>query len=157
MNFLGKVAIVICIIVVVTFVFAILTGCLYGQGFGLQTQTSTVTYSTTIPSILPTMPTDFEKLEITSGYAQNQRTIIINLKNTGPKDATITDILVNGKPLNQADISGSVTPEFPIFLKTGDSIKLALSFSSALNIGNIYDIKIHTAFGNDYIKSIIVQ
>ena len=93
MNFLGKVAIVICIIVVVTFVFAILTGYLYGQGFGLQTQTSTVTYSTTIPSILPTMPTDFEKLEITSGYAQNQRTIIMNLKNTGPKDAMITDIL----------------------------------------------------------------
>ena len=157
MNFLGKVAIVICIIVVVTFVFAILTGCLYGQGFGLKTQTSTVTYSTTMPSILPTMPTDFEKLEITSGYAQDQMTIIMNLKNTGPKDATITDIFVNGKPLNQADISGSITPEIPIPLKTGDNIKLTISFSSALNIGVTYDIKIHTAAGNDYTKSIIVQ
>lgn len=155
----GKVAIAICIIVVVIIILASLTGYLNGQGLGLPTQTSTTKTmtSTTIPSIIPTMPTDFEKLEITNGYAQNQSAIVIDLKNTGPKDATVTDILVNGKPLNQADITGSVTPAIPIPLKTGDSIKITIIFSSTLNTGVTYDIKIHTASDNDYTKSIIAQ
>ncbi len=100
--------------------------------------------------------TRFEKLEVTSGYANSATQIILNVKNSGSSDATISDIFVNGKPIGSADITGTCTPNVPISLKTGLSTTLTLNFNSALYSGTTYDIKIHTASGTDYPKSIVV-
>jgi archaellum component FlaF (FlaF/FlaG flagellin family) len=110
--------------------------------------TSTSTFTTTIA-------TSFEKLEITNAYTSDSKTVIINVKNTGLSDATITDIFVNGKPLSAFN-GGSSAPGTPISLTSGATTTITLTFTTALSSGTTYDIKIHTASGTDYPKAVAI-
>jgi hypothetical protein len=84
------------------------------------TVTSTSTFTTTIA-------TSFEKLEITNAYASDSQHVVLNLKNTGSSDATITDIFVNGKQLAAVN-GGSSAPATPISLTTGLTTTITLTF-----------------------------
>ena len=98
--------------------------------------------------------TRFEKLEVTNAYASASNTIILSLKNTGSSDATISDVFVNGKPL--AVSGGTSAPLTPISLPTGSTTTITLTFSPGLISGVTYDIKVHTANGNDYPKAVVI-
>lgn len=112
------------------------------------TVTSTSTFTTTIE-------TSFEKLEITNACASDSKTVIMNVKNTGLSDATITNIFINEKPLASVN-GGTSAPGTPINLADGATITITLSFSTALSSGTTYDFKIHTASGNDYPKAVAI-
>ncbi len=100
--------------------------------------------------------TKFEKLEVTSGYADTSQTLILNVKNSGSSDATISEVFVNDRPILQATPTGAVNPAIPIALKSGQTTIITLRFNTALSSGVTYDIKIHTASGTDYPKAIVV-
>ena len=116
------------------------------------TKTETQTSTTTIAITTTTIPTLFEKIEISSAWADDTVTVIINVKNTGSIDATITDIFLNGKPL----CSCALDPTTPISLKVGQNTEILLTLTNPLASGTVADIKIHTASGNDYPKAVIV-
>jgi hypothetical protein len=100
-------------------------------------------------SYMPGAFTEFEKLMI-SAYANSTTQIILNALDTGSSDVTITDIFLNEKPLASASPLGTASPTLPILLKIGDSVQITLNFATPLSSGTTYNIKIHTASGNDY-------
>jgi len=141
--------------------------------------------------------TRFEKLEITSAYAvsttfktsNNDNTtgpnayssgdgweIVLELKNTGTTDTTITDIFINNIPIsaysyttkeNEKDVrfnatwslqdnynkaSSSVTG---VPLKTGSSVTIYVWLTKgAFTAGQAVTVTIHTAGGQDYPKTV---
>lgn len=112
-------------------------------------------YRTTIE--LPGAFTRFEKLEISSAYAYSAILIVINVSNTGSSDATITDVFVNGKPAASFTPAGTLAPALPLPLASGASTTITLTFANpGLVSGVTYDIKIHTASGNDYPKAVVI-
>ena len=100
--------------------------------------------------------TKFEKLEISSAYADSSTKLILNIKNSGSSDATISEIFLNDRPILQARPTGVVAPTTPISLKSGETMTINLTFFTALSSGVTYDVKIHTASGTDYPKAIVV-
>jgi len=128
--------------------------------------------------------TRFEKVEITNAYATYSDqvfdggwTVTVNLRNTGTADATITGLLINGKPYGDynptADanvkitegLSGTTkvitsssdfnTKGLPIV--SGQDGKLVFEIKKGVgpfNAGVSIEIKLHTAGGNDYPKMI---
>ena len=118
--------------------------------------------------------TRYEKLEVTYAYAESISTpingwkVTIKISNTGPSDATIDDVFINGKPLSAYagsitsisytdTTSGSYTPGQTIDIKlaSGDSVIIYLYLSnSAFDSGQTVEIKIHTAAGNEYPKQV---
>jgi hypothetical protein len=106
---------------------------------------------------MPGAFTGFEKLEISSVYANSATEVILNVKNTGSSDATITDIFINGKTLSTFNPAGTASPTLPISLATGASTTITITFASpGLVSGVTYDIKIHTASGTDYPKAVVI-
>ncbi|MGQ9781957.1 MAG: hypothetical protein ACUVQ8_06895, partial [Nitrososphaeria archaeon] len=116
--------------------------------FTLVAHNGSILYRTTIemPWEVPQF-TRFKKLEITSAYATSTAVIVLNVKNTGSADATITDIFINGKPLedvNGGTVSGGVLPS----LSSGDSTSITLTFTEGgFTSGVTVDVKVHTASG----------
>jgi hypothetical protein len=70
---------------------------------------------------------------------------MVNVKNTGSTDQTISDILVNGKSLSSVN-GGTSNPSLPITISAGVSQTIILNFSSPLPSGT-YFIAIRTSIG----------
>jgi len=110
--------------------------------------------------------TRFEKVEMTSAYSTwngtgAKWTVSITMKNTGSMDATIDNILINGRPYNDALYGGNVTdpdPALPIPLPIGDNVPISFDiiegpgFRHGVNI----DVKLHSASGQEYPKTILL-
>ena len=103
--------------------------------------------------------TRFEKLEITSAYAEqttNGYNITLHLKNSGSADATIDNILINGKPYITHGCD--VNPPPPIPIKAGQADVTIVITANAGNEpftpGTSIEVKIHTAAGQEYPKVI---
>ncbi len=107
--------------------------------------------------------TRFEKVEISSAYATYSSTytnwtVTINLKNTGSADATITDLLINGKPYSQhANVTLITT--LPVSVASGQSatIQFRIERGGGFNPGVSIEIKLHSASGQDYPKTITLD
>ena len=119
--------------------------------------------------------TRYEKLEVTYAYAESISSpitgwkVTLKISNTGPSDATIDDVFINGKPLSAYDTtditsisytdttSGTYTPGETIDIKvaSGDSIILYIYLDdNTFNSGQTVEIKVHTAAGNEYPKQV---
>jgi len=121
--------------------------------------------------------TSFEKVEIQSAVCtynthatlDNYWEIIIDLKNSGTKAATLTDVFVNDAETEYAKeyaaSSDGITAELdpngatggePLHIESGvtDTITVWIEDSSkvTLSSGTTVNIKIHSASGMDYIK-----
>jgi len=102
--------------------------------------------------------TRFEKVEITTAYAVWDASAVswnvtIKLKNTGSADATVTGLLINGRPWDDASYGGNVTYSGgDVTLPIGQEVPINMvikkggSFTSGVSV----DIKLHTAAGQDY-------
>ena len=106
--------------------------------------------------------TRYEKLEVISAYATGSEsagwTVVLEVRNTGTTDVTIDEIFINGKPYNEwseVSLTGTVT-SLPEPLPTGESrtIKISIGSGSGFKSGQIVEIKVHTAAGNEYPKSV---
>ena len=118
--------------------------------------------------------TRYEKLEITYAYAEQTAsdswTITIRVKNTGPSQATIDDIFINGKPVsawgsstvqtisvtNTAWSTSTTTVPLSgmsISLKSGEEATIVL-YVTGFKSGQTIEIKLHTAAGNEYPKQV---
>jgi flagellin-like protein len=112
--------------------------------------------------------TRFERLEITSAYAEKGKTpgeftIKIVANNTGSAPATITDIFINGKPMSAAcakDLSDSEHTLIGKTINPGGGINGTITLTSTDNIkytsGQTVEIVLHTASGKDYPKSVLL-
>jgi flagellin-like protein len=112
---------------------------------------------------LTSIYTRFEKLEITSIYAEyldSKWNITIALKNTGTADATIDNILLNGKPYttyNNVNISSTI----PISVKVGQSTTITISIPEKSSVsswpfqhGVSVEVRLHSAAGQEYPKTV---
>jgi flagellin-like protein len=123
--------------------------------------------------------TRFEKLEITSAYADfdtdGNFIITLNFKNTGSAAASISDILINGKPANsyvgictsaKVTISGITIEGFekaplpaPVSVPIGSEGKVEVTGvknQSPFISGVTVEVTIHTAAGKDYPKVVVL-
>jgi flagellin-like protein len=66
------------------------------------------------------------------------RTFVINVNNTGTKDMTISQVLVN-----YAGVTGTITPTLPYILKATESTTLTVPY--VYTNGTNYDISVATA------------
>jgi len=103
--------------------------------------------------------TRYEKLEIVSAYATAQTgggwTVTLIVRNTGTTDVTIDEIFVNGIPLDQWGNTVVANPSPDIALSTGKETQITLTISGDPFVsGQIIEIKLHTAAGNEYPKSV---
>jgi len=115
--------------------------------------------------------TRFEKIEITSHYAvknaDGNYTITVTLKNSGSQDASITSVLINGKPYEQYNENETfITVSWTVEgrgdnqpLTSGNPMPIPLGQSGTVTIwidgdlwesGTTVDIKFHSAAGKDY-------
>jgi flagellin-like protein len=113
--------------------------------------------------------TRYEKVEIVSAYAEvNDDGWVINLmlKNTGSADATIDNILINGKsykqynPQIQVRNSNNNPPPYPI--KVGQSMEIMIEipkdddqnwpFVSGVSV----EVRLHSAGGQEYLKAMVI-
>ncbi|MEM3714303.1 MAG: archaellin/type IV pilin N-terminal domain-containing protein [Nitrososphaeria archaeon] len=109
--------------------------------------------------------TRFERVEIVNAYTAKGSgytwTIYVYIKNTGSADSTITDIFINGLSLTDAGgtLTGAITT--PYVLLAGDSKTLTISLTSAAGrpyiSGQTIEVKIHTASGAEYPKSVVLK
>lgn len=114
--------------------------------------------------------TRFEKLEIPTAYAKADTggwTVTLEVKNTGTTDVTITDILINGIPLTNNELSSlNVTgiddtdASNGISLPTGKACTIEIPntviTSSKYSAGQSITITLHTAGGQDYPKTVVL-
>ncbi len=105
--------------------------------------------------------TRYEKLEITYAYAKQTSTgweVVLKVENTGPSDATIVDILINGIPISsfeagQVSIYTSIAQG--ISIPSGSSVELHISLvRNGFVAGQTIEIKLLTAAGNEYPKQV---
>jgi len=109
--------------------------------------------------------TSFEKVEIQSAIftpdtLPSHWEIIISLKNTGTKTASLTHVFVNEENLPYALTAGfqaSIDTANPLHIESGadDIITIRIDNNIAytsLSSGTTINIKIHSASGMDYIK-----
>lgn len=115
--------------------------------------------------------TSFEKVEIQTAICTYNNTvvneehweIIVTLKNSGTKAATLTHIFVNEIEINYDtafatgnEISGNVnaTNTLPILSGASSTITIWVEDTTAVTLtaGTTINIKIHSASGMDYIK-----
>ncbi len=118
--------------------------------------------------------TRYEKLEIVNAYAtyndtSKNYTVYLSVRNSGTTDATIDNIFINGRPLNTFDDVLNVTvvggdtvytnksESFtPISIPAGEieDFVIILKNNDEFNPGQIIEVKLHTAAGNEYPKSV---
>ena len=118
--------------------------------------------------------TRYEKLEVISAYAVYDDTniapgndnidggwnITVIVKNTGSSDATVDNIFINGKPFtvygNDVLINGSSTLSEST-ITPGQRAVFVITLSDDVqdfSHGVIVEVKLHTAAGNEYPKSV---
>jgi len=96
------------------------------------------------------------------GFTEGWNVTVV-IKNTGSTDATIDEIFINGKPFSTYKIDGNQTilvngatsfSDIPI--KTGETKTLTITIAAVdpFSHGIIVEVKIHTAAGNEYPKSV---
>jgi PKD repeat protein len=93
--------------------------------------------------------TRFEKLEITSAYADvTNREVVLIVKNTGSSDTVIDMIFINGKPAVSTSIPMSI----------GASITISIPFDTQnLSTGGVTnEIALHTTGGKSYPTAVLV-
>jgi len=116
--------------------------------------------------------TRYEKLEIVSAYATAQAgggwTVTLIVRNTGTTDVTIDNIFINGIPYNTLEGANAfsdlkadgdtVSEPLSIALKPGDSKTITFDLTSEgtykFTSGQVVEVKLHTAAGNEYPKSV---
>ncbi len=125
--------------------------------------------------------TQFEKIEIQTGYAQTSNdganppvvtgwVITLTIKNSGSAPSTITHVFVNDIPivtsptqyaktaLGGAGVICTDVPTTGLTLEAGESDEILVWISagggSTLSAGTTVNIKLHSAGGMDYIKLI---
>ncbi len=105
--------------------------------------------------------TGLEKLEIVSGYATKEAdgnfTIHLTIRNTGTGAATIQEIFINGVPHDSVTGWISITPADAIghTIPAGESYDITIKLDGDnFHSGQTVEVKIHTAAGKDYPKSI---
>ncbi|MBS7633924.1 type IV pilin [Candidatus Bathyarchaeota archaeon] len=103
--------------------------------------------------------TRYEKLEITSIYAEYNATvknftITVYVKNTGSADATIDNVLLNGKPYNT--FNATLTRSLPISLSVGNSTTIVINIGSGEPFvsGVSVEVRLHSAGGQEYPKTV---
>jgi flagellin-like protein len=119
---------------------------------------------------LTTIFTRFEKLEITSAYADPGFVITLNFKNTGSADATISDVMVNGKPFYSYTSPAITAAIDNVPFSKGDavSVKIGSEGTLVVNIpastppappfvsGVTVEVTIHTSAGKDYPRVVVL-
>ena len=104
----------------------------------------------------------FANASLTNGFRSGWNITVV-IKNTGSTDATIDEIFINGKPFSAYTINGeqiilvdggTTFNELPI--KTGETKTLTVTIGAVdpFSHGIIVEVKIHTAAGNEYPKSV---
>jgi flagellin-like protein len=103
--------------------------------------------------------TRYEKLEISSIYAEygadsKNWTITVTVKNTGSADATIDNVLLNGKPYGTVNATLNVT--LPVSLTVGSetAIEITISSGGSFASGVSVEVRLHTAGGQEYPKTV---
>jgi len=119
--------------------------------------------------------TQFEKVEIQTGYSQKDPTglgwiITLDLKNSGSAAATISTIFINESPLDLsayaclslADANNTLELLATGMVAIGETLEsgqtgtilvyVPVSAPGYLSSGTTLDLKLHSANGNDYIK-----
>ena len=115
-------------------------------GTATVTVTTTKTEGPAITLTSTTTVTSVGRLEITNAYANSPTQVVVSVMNKGSTDQTITDVLVNGKPLSSVN-GGISNPSLPIKVAAGTSQTINLTFSSPLSSNTIYFVAIHTSTG----------
>jgi flagellin-like protein len=123
---------------------------------------------------LTTIFTRFEKLEITSAYAdlsEDEFTITLNFKNTGSAAASISDVLINGRPASategctQALVEvgsdsvdfATVTGTVSVPIGSDGSLEILGDSGTAPFVSGVtVEVTIHTAAGKDYPKVVVL-
>ncbi|MEM3406270.1 MAG: archaellin/type IV pilin N-terminal domain-containing protein [Nitrososphaerota archaeon] len=116
--------------------------------------------------------TRFEEVKVISAYAEvgtgslaGGFNVTLTLKNTGSADATIDNVIINGKPFSSwtggitVKIGGqNLDPNVGYALKAGDQKDMSIEIPQAVGFksGQTLDIKIHTAAGHDYAKAVVL-
>jgi flagellin-like protein len=124
--------------------------------------------------------TKFEKLDFTSAYANTISNasgtwwnITCAVTNTGSSDATIVDVYINGRPASAyyngtyafAIVQSAGSTGFPpgpisISMPTGSKATVYVTISNSsyglFISGQTVDLKLHTASGTDYPKSLVL-
>ena len=105
--------------------------------------------------------TRYEKLEISSIYAEydaNSKnwTITVTVKNTGSADATIDNVLLNGKP--HGTVSAGLNVTLPVSLTVGSQKAITITIShegyESFASGVSVEVRLHTAGGQEYPKTV---
>jgi hypothetical protein len=107
-------------------------------------------------------PAAFEKIEIGGAKANELLVIIVNYNNTGNKDANLTNILINSRPVSSYvtfvdvyDSSGSSIKNLlnrtGYFIPVGKDGEFTIMFSKdTFASGQVLNISIQTERGNNY-------
>jgi hypothetical protein len=105
---------------------------------------------------MPIPNPELESIEVSSCYAVKNTinyAVSVTLKNSGSQDATITEIILNGKPLSQyqASLINSTLPTTGQTIAIGKSGSITISISaSSYQSGTTLVLKFHSAVGKDY-------
>lgn len=105
--------------------------------------------------------TRFEKLEIVNITADKETggnfTITVTIKNTGSADATLDNVLLNGKLPNQYP-SDNITISGLGPIKVGETktinIEIQPATGSSFASGVSLEVRLHSAAGQDYPKTV---
>jgi flagellin-like protein len=109
--------------------------------------------------------TRFEKLEITSIYAQaadGGTQVVLTVRNTGSADATIDDIYVNGIPCGGAAGACNINPAPPIPMPVGRQQQITINnppqqvTNNQWQPGVSYEVAVHTASGKMYPAAVLI-
>jgi len=108
--------------------------------------------------------TRYEKLEVVTAYATTpsgvnwEWNVVIIVKNTGSTDTTIDDIFINGKPWSSWTTSYSYnnTLGLPEPISAGETEKfiIPLDEDDGFVAGQSIEVKVHTASGREYPRSV---
>jgi flagellin-like protein len=101
--------------------------------------------------------TRYEKIEISSAYATGDSssgwTITLSVKNTGSADATIDNVLLNGKPYN--DFGADLGQDLPLSLPVGQSSEISIVIPNDVGSSGIsIEVRLHSAGGQEYPKTV---
>jgi FlaG/FlaF family flagellin (archaellin) len=106
--------------------------------------------------------TRFEKLEIPTAYATRNGTdgwtITLEVKNTGTTSTTITDVLINGIPLDMKDVEFT---DDGANLNPGEGATITILSLNGIGdmtfaSGQAVTITLHTSGGQDYPKTVVL-
>ena len=91
--------------------------------------------------------TRFEKIEIVSAVMTGEKTFEIRVRNTGSADASIDQVIINGRFVG--------TPDTPITLKVGEEKVIDVSVTKSPPPGITIEIALHSASGKSYPTAIL--